>query len=100
MARSVEDDPAPAGGGRKFRVLSVGAGVVLGSLVVALATQDMGASAEPSSIDSLPAVQPGGTEPASAVAQHQAPRLDEGVDWQRVEVWAEFATAAIAAYEH
>ena len=99
MASPFEDDHAPAHGGRGFRVLGLGAGAVLVTMLVALATRDIDASAEPPRIDSLPAMLPGAAEPGSAVAERHAPRLDDGVDWQQVEVWTEFGQAAVAAYE-
>jgi len=98
MPRSFEDDHAPARGRRGFRVLSLGAGALLAMLLVGLATRDIGASAEPSRIDS-PGILPGAAEPVSAVAERLAARLDDGVDWQRVEVWTDFGPAAVAAYE-
>jgi hypothetical protein len=100
MTDSFEDDRARATGRRGFSLLSLAAGVVLAMLLVALGTRDIGATAEPSGIDSPPAMLPGATEPGGAtVAARHAARLDDGVDWQRVEVWTEFGPAAVAAYE-
>jgi hypothetical protein len=99
MTRSFEDDHAPDIGRRGFRLLSLAAGAALAMLLVALGTRDIGATAEPSWIESPPAMLPGTAEPGGAVAERQAQRLDEGVDWERVEVWTEFGPAAIAAYE-
>ena len=100
MTRSFEDDHAPAGGRRGFRLLSLAAGAVLAMALVALGTRDIDAATEPSWTDAPPAAPPVSVEPNGAVTEPMAQRRDDGVDWTRVEVWSEFGPAAVAAYEH
>ena len=85
------DDTSAAYDRRGFKVLSVAGGIALAVLLVALGVpRDAETEAW---IDSAPAVVPA-ARAAEAVAA-----LDEGVDWQRAEVWTEFGPAAVAAYE-
>ena len=100
MATSLEHDHAATSGRRGFTVLSLAAGAVVAMLLLVLANADIGAMAEPTVSASRAAPPPVAVEPPAASAERQAPRLDDGVDWRQVEVWSEFAAAAVAAYEN